>query len=138
MSAHNGEVSKESLERGHEQSDLGIGMLFGSLLVLMIFTAVFAVLMALMWQGLDGRQAERLRPSSPLVETDVTPPEPRLESRSGEIWEQVRALRALQAETYTWLDRDNGIARIPVERAMEIVAERGLAEMPATDVEDGQ
>jgi hypothetical protein len=27
---------------------------------------------------------------------------------------------------YRWIDRERGVARIPIERAMEIVAESGL------------
>jgi hypothetical protein len=28
--------------------------------------------------------------------------------------------------TYGWVDRQNGTARIPIERAMDIIAEQGL------------
>lgn len=127
MSGHdNVKIDEASLRRGHEQQDLGIRMLFLSLLGLMLFTAIFAVLMIWMWSGLDARQEPRREVSSPLVETDVTPPEPRLETRSGEVLENMNAMRAMQSTTYAWLDRDNGIARIPVSRAMEIIAARGL------------
>lgn len=33
---------------------------------------------------------------------------------------------------YDWLDRDHGVVRIPIERAMELTAQRGLRLTPAT------
>jgi len=138
MSAHDEvKIDEVSRERGHEQSDLSIRMLFVSLLILAVFTAVFAAAMIWMWGGLDSRLAARQEASSPLVETDITPPEPRLETRSGEVLESMNATRAMQASTYVWLDPENGIARIPVSRAMEIVAERGL-DGPVVTGEEGQ
>jgi hypothetical protein len=44
---------------------------------------------------------------------------------------QLRALRAAeeaQLSTYSWEDQASGVARIPIERAMQILAQRGLNE----------
>lgn len=119
-------ISTESLERGHEQSDLSIKTLFWGLVVLLVVTTAAALAMAVMWDVLDARIAGMQPPPSPLVQTDVEPPEPRLETTPREVRTRIDALRTLQASTYTWLDRDGGVARIPVERAMEILVERGL------------
>jgi hypothetical protein len=32
-----------------------------------------------------------------------------------------------QLETYGWVDKEGGVVRIPIERAMDLVLERGLA-----------
>jgi len=43
--------------------------------------------------------------------------------------DELRAHRAQEEALltgYGWVDRDNAIARIPIERAMELVARRGL------------
>ena len=38
----------------------------------------------------------------------------------------MHAAEEAQLKNYGWIDRQSGIAAIPIERAMEIVAERGL------------
>jgi hypothetical protein len=32
-----------------------------------------------------------------------------------------------QLESYGWVDKEGGVVRIPIERAMDLVIERGLA-----------
>jgi hypothetical protein len=39
---------------------------------------------------------------------------------------RMRAAEDAQLENYGWVDRQGGIAAIPIDRAMELVAERGL------------
>lgn len=60
------------------------------------------------------------RPETPL------PPEPRLEPRPREPLQRLRATEAERLGTYGWVDAEEGIVRIPVERAMEILATEGL------------
>ena len=47
--------------------------------------------------------------------------------------EEHRAVERLFLETYQWIDSEADIARIPVDRAMEILVERGL---PTREVHD--
>lgn len=54
------------------------------------------------------------------------PPEPRLQTLPRKDLAEVRAEEARILHTYGWVDRDAGVARIPIERAMEIVAEQGV------------
>ena len=46
--------------------------------------------------------------------------------RAGQL-QQLRTKERTMLEEYRWVDPAAGIARIPIERAMEIVAEQGLA-----------
>ena len=56
-------------------------------------------------------------------------PEPRLEARSGEDLRALLKSQRDQFESYAWVDRGRGLARIPVARAMEIVAGRGASSL---------
>jgi type III secretory pathway lipoprotein EscJ len=47
--------------------------------------------------------------------------------------DRIDALREMQETTYTWIDRQGGVARIPVARAMDILAARGLPHRPAPE-----
>jgi hypothetical protein len=52
-------------------------------------------------------------------------PEPRLEARSGQDLGALLKAQRDQFQSYAWVDRGRGLVRIPVSRAMEIVAARG-------------
>lgn len=54
-------------------------------------------------------------------------PEPRIQSDPSGDLADLQAEQARQREGYAWVDRGQGLARIPVARAMEAVAARGQA-----------
>ena len=53
-------------------------------------------------------------------------PQPELQITPIRDLQHMRKLEESQLENYGWVDRQAGIAAIPIERAMEIVAERGV------------
>jgi hypothetical protein len=63
---------------------------------------------------------------------EALPPEPRLQGVPGHVTDpQTDLRRKLQADTaanekYGWIDQSSGIAQIPVQDAMKIIAEKGL------------
>jgi hypothetical protein len=54
------------------------------------------------------------------------PPPPRLQTQPFKDIYQLREGEARRLETYGWVDKEAGIVRMPIERAMELVVERGL------------
>jgi len=58
------------------------------------------------------------------------PPEPRLQTRESQDLLQMRAAEEKRLHSYGWVDRTNGVVRIPIERAIELVAQRGLPARP--------
>ena len=55
-------------------------------------------------------------------------PEPRLQVTPGQDLEMMTEANRKTLETYGWIDRTSGVARIPIERAMDIVADQGWQE----------
>lgn len=54
-------------------------------------------------------------------------PTPRLQSDDGDQdTADLHAREDLLLENYSWIDRSKGTVRIPIERAMELIAQRGL------------
>jgi hypothetical protein len=53
-------------------------------------------------------------------------PEPQLQLFPQDDLDRLRRSNRQTLETYGWVDRESRIVRIPIERAMDIVAERGL------------
>ncbi len=54
------------------------------------------------------------------------PPEPRLEETPVEDLRKFREAEERKLNGYGWIDREAGVVRIPIARAMELLAQRGL------------
>ena len=54
------------------------------------------------------------------------PPAPRLQTDAIADLDALRAEESRTLGTYGWIDRNSGIAHIPIDRAMALVVERGL------------
>jgi hypothetical protein len=67
-------------------------------------------------------QPERMEASNPQKE----PPEPRLQTDPPMELKEFRAGEEAILNNYGWIDPEKGIVRIPVSRAMELVAKEGL------------
>ncbi len=115
----------DSVQRQHELRDLSTRSLMMGLVALATLIGVAMWLMIVLFDVLETRSVVNDE-QSPLVETGVLPPQPRLETTRGSVRSQLDALEAVQLTTYRWVDRQEGIARVPVERAMELLAARGL------------
>jgi hypothetical protein len=56
----------------------------------------------------------------------TTFPEPRLQADEYRDYEVYRRRVDEQLNSYTWINKNDGSVRIPIRRAMELIAERGL------------
>jgi hypothetical protein len=65
-------------------------------------------------------------PASPLSNARVLPPGPRLQAHPHQELHDYCTGQQLDLTSYRWVDQQNGIVQIPVDRAMELVLERGL------------
>jgi hypothetical protein len=76
-------------------------------------------------------------PNDPALQNKVAEltrsfPTPRLQTDDGnEDVAELHAREDLLLDHYSWIDRSKGKIRIPIERAMELIAERGLPVAPA-------
>jgi hypothetical protein len=116
-----------SARAGYEVSDARVGPLVRWGVILAAVTAFSFVTVSLVSWGLT-RMAERSeRPPPPMMATKAEPPpEPRLQVRPQGDYERFRAREEAALHGYGWVDRERGVVKIPIERAIEILAERGL------------
>jgi hypothetical protein len=112
----------------HEQGDVNARALtkFGLSMSFMIL--IFLVALWGMFEYLKNREAELSLPmsASALVNAQKQPPEPRLQPHPARDMRKMRADEDVLLNQYAWLDPDKGIVRIPVDRAMDLIAQRGL------------
>ena len=86
---------------------------------------VFLSMGWLMWVLSDGRPPGQavVTPAAPPIEMS---PAPELQVAPARDYQEMRAAEETQLHSYGWIDRQGGIAAIPIERAMELLAQRGL------------
>ncbi len=92
---------------------------------------ILVVSAALMWPLnsllLDrGRAADPPPPLLPEARQRPLPPEPRLQVSPERELREMRAEEERVLSSYGWVDEAGGIARVPVERAIDLVLEFGL------------
>jgi hypothetical protein len=84
-----------------------------------------------LWTTLEGESKSADAAKSPvLTAPDRLPPEPRLQPDPVSDLHRLRQAEDDVLETYAWIDKDKGVVRIPVARAMSLLAQRGLPNWP--------
>ncbi len=143
---------------GFEQTDVKITGILVFLVAMLIFIAVTGATCYVIGKGLnahlnhedgpntkwtkaaDVRQLGNL-PSNPELQNKIAEmtqsfPTPRVQVDDGN--QDVAVLHAREdilLDNYTWADQSKGKVRIPIERAMEIIAQRGLPVAPAAQLQ---
>ncbi len=117
---------------GHETTDANVGGVFAFGAALAVVTAAAMLVTWLMFGYLRGHQAAVV-PEYPLAagHENRLPPEPRLQTDPRGDLQRLRAQEDRTLTTYGWVDKNAGIVRIPIDRAMALVVARGLPARPA-------
>jgi len=122
--------------RGHETSDanirdliiFGVGLCCLVIAGLLISKSVFHYFVG--HQGLGP-------PASPFENVRMLPPEPRLQVSAPQDLEQYKVAQGETLNSYGWVDQNAGIVRIPIDRAMDILVQKGLPVRGATPAKQG-
>lgn len=126
-----------------EREDLGAGGILGFLVGLAIVGVLIHLVLLGMYKYLNQYEKTHQPAQSPLVQTvnadtrQATPqetnkfPEPRLEVNERSQLNDVRLHEEEVLNSYGWADQKGGIAHIPIDRAMALIAQRGLPTAPA-------
>ena len=70
------------------------------------------------------RQQARRESRPVLVQTSQQPPQPHLQINPQGDLEELRHQETEILSTYAWIDRDKGMARIPIDRAIELFVQK--------------
>lgn len=91
--------------------------------IAVVLSAILIHLVLLLLMAHFERQAQADRgPLPPRIPPAETFPVPRLQVAPTEELQRLRADEKAQLEGYAWVDRSRGLIRIPIERAMELLA----------------
>ncbi len=98
-------------------------MLGTALITAMTLLAVAG--MIFLYGFLAKREAERSEPANPLASTvSKLPPEPRLQAMPIADLQSLREAEDRLLDNYAWVDQDGGVARIPIERAIDLLLKK--------------
>ena len=110
---------------GYETRDANVRGVYRFL----VFLGVLLVVCALLSWGLFRYLSKQVTDSanvSPFAESRQLPLGPQLQVNPREDWLKYREQQEQSLESYAWENRGNGIVRVPIERAMELLVQKGL------------
>jgi hypothetical protein len=120
----------------HETRDINVFQVsaFGVGLLLSCIVTVFAmwVMFDFLFQREDAKNASNPA-ASMMSQRPKLPPEPRLQAEPKIELKDLRADEDAILSSYGWIDPDKGIVRIPIDQAIDIVAQKGLPSKPSPE-----
>jgi hypothetical protein len=115
--------------KGYEKTDARIKAVYVFLISLGLLIVLALVSMSWMFSYLETMEAARDVPASALADPNAVPPQPRLNRTSRGELDQVLSKSRAKLKGYSWIDKEEGVVQIPIERAMELMTEKGLPMM---------
>ena len=131
---HPHEPPAASADLHHEVSDVSARPIAWFGVSLAVLVLVSLVLMKGLFVFFE-RQAELqdTKPTGVMLNRPSEPPQPRLQTNPVLAMKAILANENALLESYGWLNEKMGSVRIPVRRAMELLAERGLPARAANE-----
>ena len=121
---------------GYELRDVNVRLFAAFITGLSVLTIAALLIVWGFTDFMSSRQHKSEPPVSPLAGTlPKEPPEPRLQVRPAADLQKVRVSEEEVLNSYAWIDQKGGIARIPINHAMDLLAERGLPARSKSDTE---
>jgi hypothetical protein len=117
---------------GHEANTLRVRTLIGSAAALVAVGILVEIVLAFVMMGFSSEEKDPRALAPPRFAGDTGGfPDPRLQSDPAVELLKMQQEDLSQLNGYGWVDRKAGIAHIPIERAIDILAASGLPVPPA-------
>lgn len=137
---HNQHDDAPDVSAGYEKRDASVGALlqFGFWLAVVIVVTLFAMAWAFKYFS---RISPLGQPAAPAAVVNPSfrqlPPSPMVQAHPHRDLVDYCAEQEREVNTYGWVDRQAGIVRVPVSRAMDLVLAQGLPTRPANEAPKG-
>lgn len=110
----------------HEATDVRVRPFMLILVGLFAAAAIGSVVLFSVFTWYTDRLLARQMQPAPLARITQVPPEPRLQVSPSQDWQTMLTENNQRLNSYGWVDQNAGTAHIPIERAMQLILERGL------------
>jgi len=133
MSAPHGHPHGElhNPDTAHEASDINLRAVVTFVVLLTAITLTVQVAMYGLFHLFDHVERRNDPTVSPLATpADQAPPEPRLQTTPWTDLKELRTEELSYLHSYGWIDKDKGVAHMPIEKAEELLLQKGLPVRP--------
>ena len=121
------------IQNDHERTDTQLRPLIVFAIGLALLTGVSMWAMVVLFDYLKETRAAADRPASPLADSIQRPAVPLLQPNPPVDMKEVLRLQQEELNGYQWIDPEEGVVSIPINRAIDILAESGrLNQSPAS------
>ncbi len=116
----------------YERTDAAIRPVIWFLVILAVAGVLIQLLLVGMYKHFAGPGVSLYEKQTfgSVYSTPPAPPEPRLQPDPVAENDQMRETEAQRLHSYGWVDRQAGTAHIPIDRAMDLLAQRGIPARP--------
>ncbi len=119
-------VEPVAKQRGHETRDLNVrAVSWFALGLVMAFVVISAAVIGL-YKLFEHRQPSPDAPSRIALQPHMIAPQPELQTAPAADLRRFQASENQKLHSSGWVDQSAGIIRIPIERAMDLIVQRGL------------
>jgi hypothetical protein len=115
----------------HEADRVRVKGILGFAVALVALAVIVQLVLAVVMQRFSKEEAKLQTQRPPLFALDVDVPTPHLQGNPVAELSRLKAQSLERLNTYGWANREAGIAHIPIDRAMDILARSGLPKVAA-------
>lgn len=119
----------------HEDTDVNVRALNIFMMCLVGSLVVTGIVVFVQYRLFERMARENDPPESPRAEERVASPGPGLQINELSDGQAFQAEQKAELARTGWVSKDEKLVRIPIERAMELVAKNGLPKWPAAPVQ---
>jgi hypothetical protein len=121
---------------GYEKTDAHAGDTYRAGLYILGTMVLTALVVVPMYRYLGRSEAREQKSAASRVQPDASaaaPAFPKLVASEPIVLAEFRAQEESFLTSYGWVEKDKGLARMPIDEAMKIVAQRGLPRFPGPE-----
>jgi hypothetical protein len=123
-------ATTEQPRHDHERKDADVISLFTIVFMLFVSCIVIFLVVTGMMHYFKLREPSKTAGQANIPATRAEEfPQPRLEVKPGADLAELCAAEDADLNSYGWIDRNVGAVRIPIDRAMQLIVQRGLPEV---------
>jgi hypothetical protein len=119
-------------ENRHEHRDVDVASVYKFGIGLAVLCVVAVVLLYGVYNFFVSREGGPMAKESLNVDARRLPPMPRLQSAPIQDLQEMRAAEDKILGGYGWVDQAHGVTHIPIDRAIDLLAQRGVTSRPQT------
>jgi hypothetical protein len=142
MTDHHKHYQEDS---GFEHEDLNAKPVIGFIVSLLISGVLIYYAIWGIFHFLDAYDRKNQQSRTPLIKVETNTrdiqtqliqrfPDPRLEDNERTELDGFRYSEEQELNSYGWVDKNAGVAHIPIEKAMQLIAQKGLQTTPQTGI----